>query len=155
MVLKSKVDPVSSVHRSGKRKHEETDNKSVIPETWVDTLTLNLNMCREGMEFESKVISHLKDVIFLTAANAKGKLPSSFFQFEEAVFKLAATPKCSDGVFVYAVFEFENHYYIKYFEPGIYAGFMEQTCIYDILDMLKTKPEFVFLSKVATQVKYQ
>ena len=46
------------------------------------------------MEFESKVISQLKDVNFLTAGNAKGKLPCSFFQSEEAI---AATPKCSDG----------------------------------------------------------
>ena len=73
----------------------------------------------------------------------------SFFQFEEDVFKLAATPKCSAEVFVYTVFEFENRYYIKYYESGISASFIEQRCMNDILDMLKTKPELVFLSQPA------
>ena len=73
-----------------------------------------------------------------------------FFQFEEAVFKLAATPQCSDGVFVYTEFEFENQYYVKYFESGIYAAFTEQRCMNDIL-MLKAKPELAFLSNIGTQ----
>lgn len=150
VMLKGKGNHVkSTVHRLGKRKHP--DSKSIVAEIWLDTLNENLEMCRQGIEFELKVTSHLKDNNFLIPGGSKGKLPCSFFQFEEAVFKLAATPKCSDGVFVYTIFEFENQYYVKYFESGIYAGFMEQSCINDILNMLKTKPELVFLSKIGTQ----
>ena len=151
VVFKGKKDNVSSVHRLGKRKCKDNENNSITPEIWFDTLTKNLEICRQGIEFEKKVTEHLQQVNFLTRGERKGKLPCSFFQFEEAMFKLAATPKCSDGVFVYTVFEYENRYYIKYFESGIYTGFMKQSCLSDILNMLKTKPELVFLSNIGTQ----
>ena len=151
VVFKGKKDNVRSVHRLGKRKCKDNENNSITPEIWFDTLTKNLEICRQGIEFEKKVTEHLQQVNFLTRGERKGKLPCSFFQFEEAMFKLAATPKCSDGVFVYTVFEYENRYYIKYFESGIYTGFMKQSCLSDILNMLKTKPELVFLSNIGTQ----
>ena len=75
----------SNVHCLGKRKHP--DSKSIVPEIWLDTLNANLEMCRQGIEFELKITSHLKDNNFLTPGRNKGKLLCSFFQFEEAVFK--------------------------------------------------------------------
>ena len=77
-------------------------------------------------------------------------------QFEGAVFKLAGTPDCSDGVFVYTAFEIqftdEKQYNIKYFESGEYTGFMEQVCIHEIIYYFQTKPESVFLFSIGTQL---
>lgn len=88
--------------------------------------------------------THLNINNFLTPGGSKGKLPCPFFQSEEAVFKLAATRKCS-GVFVHTIFEFENQYYVKYFESSIFAGCMEQRCMNDILNMSKNETR-TFLS---------
>ena len=153
VLLKCSTVDSCSVVIKGKRKHQDDDKTEAEP--WMETLCENLSSCLPGIEFESKVMTYLIGVKFLTPGSSAGKSPCSFFQFEEAVFKLAGIPDCSDGVFVYTVFEIqftdEKQYYIKYFESGEYTGFMEQVCIHDIINYFQTKPESVFLSSIGTQ----
>lgn len=134
-----------------KRKCQETESSN---EPWADTLLSNLNKCERGINFECEVLGHLKDIKFLREGHQKGSFACSFFAFEDAVFKLASIPNCTAGVFVYTIFKYpynqQDHYYIRYLESGYYTGFMEEEHMQDILKILNTTEEFIFLSKVAT-----
>ena len=123
-------------------------------ESWVETLSSNLHKCDRGVKFECEVLSHLKETKFLREGHQRGSSACSFFAFEDAVFKLASIPKCTSGVFVYTVFKYKynqrDHYYIRYLESGFYTGFMEEEHKKDVLKLLNTTEEFIFMSKIAT-----
>ena len=129
--------------------------EEVIIEPWVDTVLTNLNKCNQGIQFEGEILSHLKDCGFLREGKKEGSSVCSFFAFEDAVFKLASTPNCSSGVFVYTIFQYSynqaDHYYIRYLESGFYTGFMDAEHKHDILKLLNTTEDYVFMSMIATQ----
>ena len=134
-----------------KRKCPETESTN---ESWGETLLSNLNKCDRGIKLECEVLAHLKDIKFLREGHQTGSSACSFFAFEDAAFKLALIHNCTAGVFVYTIFKYpynqQDHYYIRYLESAYYTGFMEEEHIQDILKLLNTTEEFIFLSKIAT-----
>ncbi|CAC5406072.1 unnamed protein product [Mytilus coruscus] len=90
-------------------------------------LITNLNMCRQAILVEHNIISKMQDMKFLDPKN------NCLFLFEEAAINMSTYPDCSEGVFIFSIFdiEIENHnapvHYIRYIESGYYKHFMEET----------------------------
>ncbi|XP_052063111.1 uncharacterized protein LOC127702847 [Mytilus californianus] len=112
-------------------------------------LITNLNMCRQAILVEHNIISKMQDMKFLDPNNC-------LFLFEEAAINMSTYPDCSEGVFIFSIFdiEIENHnapvHYIRYIESGYYKHFMEETFLDVICQTLGILQDNVFLCNILT-----
>ncbi|CAC5425032.1 unnamed protein product [Mytilus coruscus] len=113
-------------------------------------LITNLNMCRQAILVEHNIISKMQDMKFLDPKN------NCLFLFEEAAINMSTYPDCSEGVFIFSIFdiEIENHnapvHYIRYIESGYYKHFMEETFLDVICQTLGILQDNVFLCNILT-----
>ncbi|CAG2233774.1 unnamed protein product [Mytilus edulis] len=133
------------------RKHAASSIQKFNDEnmTGIDLITI-LKMCRQVILVEHNIITKMQDMKFL---DPKNKFLSSF---EEAAINMSTYPDCSEGVFIFSIFdiEIENHnapvHYIRYIESGYYKHFMEETFLEVICQTLGILQDNVFLCNILT-----